>query len=122
VEVCVRIERLTSILPSQSNDGVVEHIEREAPSKVSFEVRLEEVVPSFEEIPGMVKLDSPKLWEVVFPIDTFGVERIVHDSSHQDGGRANGTGHEFVTLASGGTQDGVVEIGHEAGQEGITVG
>jgi hypothetical protein len=43
---------------------MVEHIEREALSEVSLEVRLEEVVSPLEEIPSMVKLDAPQLGEL----------------------------------------------------------
>ena len=58
-KVWAREEHFTSILSSQSNDLMLEYVEREALSEVSFEVRLEEVVSSLEEIPSVVKLDSP---------------------------------------------------------------
>ena len=77
---------------------MVEHIEREAPSEVSLEVGLEEVVSSLEEIPSMVKLDSSQLRKVVLPIS--GVESIVENSCHEDGGCANGTSDKLVVLAS----------------------
>jgi hypothetical protein len=54
----VRVENSTSIFPSQGDDIVVEHIERETLAVVSIEVRPEEVVSPLEEIPSMVKLDT----------------------------------------------------------------
>jgi len=101
---------------------MAENIKRETPSEVSLEARLEEVVSPFEEVPSVEKLDAPQLREFVLLIDTFGVERTVNNGCHENGGRANGTGHESVILADGGTQDGVVESGHEAGREGMTIG
>ena len=58
VKVWIRVENLTSIVPSQSNDIVVEDIEREASSEVSLEIRMKEVVPPSKEIPSTVKLDA----------------------------------------------------------------
>jgi len=59
VEVWVRVESLAGIFSSQSNDVMVEHIKGEAFPEVLLEIRVEEVVPPLEEIPSMVKLDTP---------------------------------------------------------------
>jgi len=105
-----REERLTSILSSQSNDLVMEHVERKALSEISLEVRLEEVVSPLEEIPSMVKLDSPQLGEFVFLI--LGAESMVDSGCNEDGSRANGANDELVVLADDGIQDGRVESRH----------
>lgn len=57
-KVWIRIENSTSIIPSQSNDVMVEDTEREAFSRVSLEIQIEEVVSPSEETPSMVKLDA----------------------------------------------------------------
>ena len=87
---------------------MMEHIEREALSEGSLEVRLEEVISSLEEIPSVVKLDAPQLRKVVLLI--FGAEDIVENGRREDGSGANGTSDKLVVLAS---QDGRVESGHE---------
>jgi hypothetical protein len=53
-EVWMRKKYMTSILPSQSDDFVVEYVERKALSHVSFVVGLKEVVPTPEEVPSMI--------------------------------------------------------------------
>jgi len=120
VEVWVREERLTSILPNQSNDIMVEDVEREALSDVSLEVQLKEVVPPIEEIPSMVQLDAPQLGEFVMLI--LGSESVVDGGCRENGSRANGTSDELVVLAGDGIQDGGVEGGHGEGKETRTRG
>ena len=110
VEVLRSKEHLTSILPSQSNDSVVQHVEREALSKVSLKIPLKEVASPLDEIPGMVKLDSRQFGEVMHLI--LGAESVVDGGCHEDGSRANNTSDELVVLASDGIQDGRVESGH----------
>jgi len=73
-----------------------------------------------EEIPSMVKLDAPQFWEVLLLI--FAAESIVEGGCREGGRHANGTSDEPVVLAADGIQDGRVENGHEAGQEGRTGG
>jgi len=111
VEVRVRVESSTSILPSQGDDIMVEHVERETLSAVLIEVRLEEVISPLEEIPSMVKLDTPQLRKVVPRI--FGAENIVEGGCREDGSGANGTSDDPVVLVSDEVQDGRVESGHE---------
>ena len=111
-----REENSTSILPSQGNDIMVEHIERETHSEVSLEVRLEEVVSPLEEIPSMIKLDAAQLRKLVRLI--FGAESIVGSSCHEDGSRASGTGDELIVLTDDRTQNSRVESGHEMARDG----
>jgi len=120
VEVWVRVERLTSILPNQSNDIMVEDVERETLSEVLLEVQLKEVVPPIEEIPSMVKLDAPQLGEFVMLI--IGSESVVYDGCRENGNHANGTSDELVVLAGDGIQDGGIEGGHGEGKETRTRG
>jgi len=101
---------MTSILPGQGDDVMVEDVEREALSKVLLEIRLEEVVSPSEEIPSMVKLDSPQLGE--FALLILGAESIVDDGCREDGSRADGASDELVVLADNGIQEGRVESGH----------
>ena len=110
VEVWARVERFTGILPSQSNDVMMEYFEREALSEVSFEVRLEEIVSSLEEIPSVVKLDTPQLGKLVLLV--LGAESIVDGGCREDCDRANGSNDELAVLADDGIQDGGVESGH----------
>ena len=119
-EVWIGEEGLASVFPSQSNDVVVEHVEREALAEVPFEIRVEKVVPPLEEIPSVVELDAPQLGELVLVI--FGAECVVHNSCRKDRCRANNTSDESVVLASDGIQDGRVESGHKAGQQDRTRG
>ena len=93
----VRKENSTSILPSQGDDFVVEDVEGETLSGVPIEVRPEEVVSPLEEIPSMVKLDTPQLRKVVLLI--FGAENIVESDCCENGSGADGTGDELVALA-----------------------
>ena len=111
MEVSIGVESLASVFPSQSDHVMVEHIERETLSEISLEARLEKVVPPFEEIPGMVKLDALQLGEFVFLI--LGAERVVDSCCREDGSRANGTGDELSVLTDDGIEDGGVESGHE---------
>jgi len=110
VEVWGRVEHLASILPSQGNDIMMEHVEREALSEISLEIRLEEVVSPLEEIPSMVKLDSPQLGEFVLLI--LGAESIVDSGCHEDGSSADGSSDKLVVFAHDGIQNGRVESGH----------
>ena len=105
-----REERLTSILPGQSDDIVVEHVERKALSEVLLEIRLQEVVSPSEEIPSVEKLDSPQLGEFVLLF--LGAESIVDNGCREDGSRADGAGDELVVLADDGIQDCRVESGN----------
>ena len=110
VKVWVRIEYSTSILPSQDDDPMVKYIEIEALSEVSPEIRLEEVVSLFEEIPGVVQLDASQLRKLVRLI--LGAESVVNGCGYQDGSRANSTSDELVVLAGDGGQVGGVEGRH----------
>ena len=58
VKVRVGEKNAASLFPGQSDELVVDHIERETSPRVSFVVRLEEVVSPSEEIPSVVKLDA----------------------------------------------------------------
>jgi len=78
-------ENLASVFPSQGDNIVMEHIEGETLSEVPFEVRLEEVVPSLEEIPSMVELNAPQLREVM-PI-ILGADSIVETGCRKDENR-----------------------------------
>jgi len=115
IEVWVREEGLTSILPGQSNDLMVEDVEREALPEVLLEVRLEEVVPALKEIPSMVQLETPQLGEFVSFI--LGAESVIDSGCREDGSRTDGTSDELVILA-GGIQDGRVKSGHGEDKEG----
>jgi len=88
---------------------MVEHVEREALSEVSLEIRMEEVESPLEEIPSVVKLDTPQLGGFMLPI--FGGERIVGSGCREDHSRTDGTSDELVV------QDGRVESGHGVGRE-----
>ena len=111
MKIWVGVEDSTSILSSQDDNIMVEHIERETLSGVLLEIRMEEVVPPLEEIPSMVKLDAPQLRKFVLLIS--GAEGIVESSCREDRNSANGTGDKLVILASDEIQDGRVESGHE---------
>jgi len=63
-----------------------------------------------EEIPSMVKLDTPQLGESVTII--LGAESIVDSSCRDDGSRTNCTSDELVVLVGDGIQDGRVESRH----------
>jgi len=80
VQVLVRKKSFAGFFPNQSNDGMVEHIEREVLAEVSTEIRMEEVESPLEEIPSVVKLDAPQLGEVVLSI--FGAKCIVGSCCH----------------------------------------
>ena len=113
VEAWVREENSTGVLPSQSDDIVVEHVEGEALPMVSLEARLEEVVSPLEEIPSMIQLDTLQLGEFVPFI--FGAESIIGGCCREDGNHANGTGDEPDIIASEGIQDSRVDDGHKMG-------
>ena len=115
VEVWVREENLTSIFPSQSNDVMVEHVEREALSEVFLQVRPKEVVSLSEEIPSVVKLDSLQLGEAVLLI--LRSESIVGGGCRKDDGRNDGTSKKLVVLAGGGGRGRRTRNGHEASRE-----
>jgi hypothetical protein len=95
VEVEAGKEMSTGTLPGQNYDFMMEDVERKALSQVSFEVRLEEVVPPSEEIPSMVKLYTPQLGELVLLI--FGTESVVGSSCHKDNGGC-GCGGKLIVL------------------------
>lgn len=107
----VGIESSTGILSSQSNDVVMEHVERETLSEVSLEVRLEEVVTLSEEIPSVVKLDAPQSGKLVRLV--FGAERIIGNYRHKDSSNADSTSDNLAVLAGNWIQDG--RIGGEHG-------
>ena len=111
----VRVESSTSILPSQGDDIMVEDVERETLSAVLIEVRLEEIISPLEEIPSMVKLDTPQLRKVVPRI--LRAENIVEGGCREDGSCANGTSDEPVVLVSDEVQDGRIESGHEVARK-----
>lgn len=93
---------------------MVEDVEREAP-RVSFDIRLEEVVPSLKELPSMVQLNAWKLGELVLFV--FGDESIVDSACHKDRGQANRTSHELVVFAGNGMEDREIETRHGVGSE-----
>jgi hypothetical protein len=74
----VRITKkhLTSVLPAQRDDLVVEYIEIKALPRVPFVSSSEEVIASFEEVPSVVSLDSPQLGKFVLFLFAFGAESI----------------------------------------------
>ena len=58
VHAGVRIEHTTVMLPGQSDNFVVTRIERKALSRIPFEIRVDKVLSTLEEMPGVVELDS----------------------------------------------------------------
>jgi hypothetical protein len=116
VEMGVGEENPTSILSTQSNDVMVEDVEREALAEVLFQVRLKEVVSTLEEFPSVEKLNARQLGEVVLLI--FGTKSIVGNGCYQYGSRTNRTSEELAVLASGdGGQDCRIESEHGEGEE-----
>ena len=89
IEVRVRVKSFPPLFPNQSNDVMVEHVEGKALSEVLLEIRVEEVVPPLEEIPSVVKLDSPQPGEALLFI--LGAERIVGSCCREDCNSAHGT-------------------------------
>ena len=77
---------------------MVENVERETLPGVPIKVPPKEVVPPLEEIPSMVKLDTPQLRKAVLLI--LGAESIVEDDCRENDSDANGTSDELVALAS----------------------
>jgi hypothetical protein len=109
-------ENPTSILPTQSNDVMVEDVEREALAEVLFQVRLKEVVSTLEEFPSVEKLNARQLGEVVLLI--FGTKSVVGNGCYQDGSRTDRPSEELVVLAGcDGGQDCRVESEHGEGKE-----
>ena len=78
MKVCVRVENLTSVVPVQSNDSVVEHVERE----VFLKARMEEIVSPSEEIPSVVKLNAAQLGEPALII--LEAEAIIDNGCRKD--------------------------------------
>ena len=115
-KVWVRVENSTSVVPSQSNNVMVEDIEREAFSEVSLEVRMEEVVSPSEEIPSMVKLDASKLGELTPLI--LEAENVVDGGYREDGSCANSTDDKTDVLGGEKIHDSRVESGHEVARKG----
>ena len=99
IEMRIRKKNLTSALSSQGNHVMVEYVEREAHSRVTIEVRPEEVVPSLKEIPSMVQLEAPQLREFVVLI--FGDECRIYGDRHNDGGYTNGTNDRIFFRGDG---------------------
>ena len=58
VKVRVGEKNAAGLFPGQSDELVVDHIERETFPQVSFVIRLDEVVSPSEEIPSVVELDA----------------------------------------------------------------
>ena len=104
------IYKPTSILPGQSNDIVVEDIERKAFSEGPFEIGLEEVVSPLVEIPSMIKLNAPQLGKVLRI--SLGAESKVGGGCCEDNKRAKYTSEEVDALAGDGIQDGGAGEGH----------
>ena len=115
VDMRVGIESSTGIFSNQSNDVVMEHVERETLSEVSLEVRLEEVVTLSEEIPSMVKLDAPQSGKFVRLV--FGAERIIGDYCHKDSSNADSTSDKLAVLTGDWIQDGRIGGEHGNGEE-----
>ena len=110
VEVGVGKESATRVFTSQSNDLVMEDVEREAP-QFPFEVQTDKVVTAFEEVPSMVELDAPQLWEFVLLV--LGGQSIIDGSCGEDGHHANGGSDvELVAFAGERTGDGRIEDRH----------
>ena len=107
-----REENLASGLPSQSNNIMVEHFEREAFPEISLEVRLEEVISFLEEMPSMVQLNAPQLGEIVLLV--LGVKNIVDSSCGEDDRRAS---DKLVVCAGDEGRVSRVESGHEVSRE-----
>ena len=105
-----RIYDLTSIFPRQSNDVVVEYIERKTLSEVPFEVGLEEIVSRLIEVPSVIKLNAPQPGKLVRLF--FRAEKIVGGGCREDDSRANRASDELVVLAGDGIQNGGAEEGH----------
>jgi hypothetical protein len=89
-----------SVLSSQSDYIVVEHVEREALPRASVEVRQQEIVPPIEEIPSMVQLDSPQLRKSV--LLTLGPEGKVDSGRRKNSSYPKRTSSELVVLAGDG--------------------
>ena len=113
-EVGVRKEDLTGILPSQSDDFVVEYVERKAFPQISVKVQPKEVMPPLKKIPGVVQLDAPQLGKFV-PL-VLGTEDIIHGRCC-DSRRANCDNNELVVLVGDGTEDGSAESSHQVSSE-----
>ena len=104
-------ENVTGVFSSQSNNLVMEDVEREAP-QFPFAVQTDEVVTAFDEVPSMVELDAPKFWESVL-LD-IGGKSIIDGSCGEDCHHTNGTSNvELVAFAGEGTEDGGIEDRHE---------
>jgi hypothetical protein len=114
VKVWVGIENPTSIAPVQSDDSVMEYIERETFSEVLLETRMEKIVSPLEEIPSVVKLDAGQLGEPALVI--FGAEMVIDDCRREDGARADSADDELIVLDNDGIQR--VESGHEVVRRG----
>ena len=97
IEVGFGKKCLASVCPGQSDDLVVEHVEREA-SQFSFEIGLEEVVPTLEEIPSVIQLNALQLWELVLLV--LGAESVVGGCRGDDCGHADGTSDELDVFNS----------------------
>ena len=104
------IYKPTGILPRQSEDIMVEYVERKTLSEGPFEIRFEEVVSPLVEIPSMIKLNAPQLGKLVRIFS--GDERIVGGGCREDDKRGNCTSNELAALADDGIRDGEVEEGH----------
>ena len=116
VEMGVGEENSTSILPTQSNDVMVEDVEREALAEVLFQVRPKEVVSPVEEFPSVEELNARQLGEVVLLI--FGTESVVDSGCYQYGGHTNRTSEDLAVLAGCDRgQDCRVESEHGEGKE-----
>ena len=106
----MRKEHPASILPSQSDDFVVEYVEGKTLSQVSSKVRLKEVMSPLEEVPGMVKLGAAQLGELVFLI--LGAENVVDSGCCENGSRANRSSNELAVLVNDRIEDGTAGDSH----------
>lgn len=94
---------MTSTFPSQCDDFMVEEVEREALSQVSFEVRLKEIVSPLKEIPGMIELDTPQPGELM--LLTLRAENPVESGCCEYSSGANSGSNELIVLVGDGTED-----------------
>lgn len=103
---------MTTLLPVQSDDPVSEDIEGKALARVPIEVGMEEVVSAYEEIPGVVDLESAKFRKLVFVVA--GTEEIIGRSRCKNCSDTDSASDELLVFAGDGMEEGtgVIEGGH----------
>ena len=101
LKVWVGVENLASVVPIQSNDSVVKHVERETFSQVLLKVRTEEIVSPSEEIPSVVKLEPGQFGEPALII--LGAEAVIYNGYRKDNTCANGAKDKLIVLDDDGT-------------------